>query len=243
MPRNTLSIKQLITALLILSSLAVASTFTQTATQPNMAAPVDSLQLHLDALVPAAETAYRKSPKATDSDSTVAKKDIDTAMAPIVGQRVSFKFRIDSILNSGGKKVVNGKIHVDSAIVLDATEKESIAAKKKAVEKAMSTKIKPPVTPQKQTQHKEHIAQEEAAYNAAVKKANDDAAKRIPDVAVQVEFDELPKTATVGNDLESTGWVRSITVSPAVKSGIAYASVKLIIAHEIPTAAATAPAH
>lgn len=226
-------------AALLIAGVALASTFSESVPAPRgmVTSPIAQ---RLNSLALAAETAYRRTPQATASDSTAAKAEIERALAKVVGQRTNMSLKIENLQQRDGKTVATGHIKVLTNPIWDSESQTAVEARRRDVEAAATVKLKPPITTTDVDRKNARIEIARQAYDQAVAAANESAHQRIPEALVEVEFSDVPSFVRVGMKASLMGWIRSATVSPEVKSGIAYASIQMTVVYENPVNAAFA---
>lgn len=234
-------------ALVLLAGAALASTFSGSAPEARKT-PIQPMRKLLDNLAAASEAAYRRTPDAAEKRSVEAQKEVESAIDSITGQRVSLQLKIDSISDNAGRKVATGKMDVKTKPAWNMFEKGDVDFRQHILNDALASKPRNGSI-RAMEWYKERVADAQQHYDLEVKKANDQAIGRIPEAIVEIEYDELPPYVNVGAKVDTTGWIRAITISPIKKMDVVYANIRITIAWdapakpgEVPPVAATRPA-
>lgn len=205
---------------------------------------VSGIAEKINAVVVQAEAAYRRG---TPYASAVhVKGDIQDAIDKVVGTRVNMFATVNDIQYKSGKTVAVIKMDVRSKLVWTKYEQDSYDS----AERAYDSHRKEPVPKYSSSSAVNSWNKEDDRLKARVadiKRKNDKAATdRIPDAEVNVEFDSLPAFVKVGNKVNLSGWIRSVSVkhvNPNLQD-ITYPDVTFFVVYEdmrVFGAAATQP--
>ncbi len=221
-----------ILVVLFLAAAASAAGVNLSATSPKVGF-FNPIYRPLNSLAEAAEQTFRRT-GAGDNQDAVDQKELDATANQLIGQRVNVSFIVRQITPHDGKIVASGKLGVNSKALWDDKSQQLVDARKRDWDQEAATKLKTPVLKSEIERHQARVAAARQAYYTAREYANARALARIPDAAIEVEFDELPAYVRVGAKPTLTGWVSGVSANPKVIDGIAYADIKVRIIFDRP---------